>query len=41
MFEKARPFLGGRWDKQPDFVGPETKPPESENETNEESGSEV
>ena len=28
MFEKSRPFIGGRWDKQPAFVGPLDKRPE-------------
>jgi len=44
MFEKARSFIGGRWDKQPDFVGPQTKPLESEggkNKTDKEDESEV
>ena len=44
MFEKARPFLGGRWDKEPDFVGPQTKPPQSDDgkkESDNESENEV
>ena len=33
LFEKARPFIGGRWDKQPDFVGPLSRPQEENKET--------